>query len=39
MSETTSTVLPEGFVKVLQDFLGDVLNTFPEYKESLEASR
>ena len=36
MSETTSTVLPEGFVKVLQDFLGDVLNTFPEYKESLD---
>ena len=36
MSETTSTVLPEGFVKVLRDFLGDVLNTFPEYKESLD---
>jgi len=36
MSESTSTALPEGFVKVLQDFLGDVLNTFPEYKESLD---
>jgi len=36
MSETASTGLPEGFVKVMQDFLGDMLNTFPEYKESLD---
>ena len=32
----TSSNIPDGFVKIIRDFLNDILNTFPEYKDNLE---
>ena len=32
----TSANIPDGFVKIIRDFLNDILITFPEYKDNLE---
>ena len=36
METDTSSNIPDGFVKIIRDFLNDILNTFPEYKDNLE---
>ena len=39
MSKDISNVeMPEQFVKIMNDFLTDILNTFPEYKDNLSES-
>ena len=36
METDTSANIPDGFVKIIRDFLNDILNTFPEYRENLD---